>query len=150
MMAKKKKGTDPRHAAADRHFRIGWWALFIFASLGLFLESLYGLRVAWYVDVASDTRRHMFTLAHAHGTLLALVNIVFGLSMRSQLTAAMQNPKLPSMCLLAATILLPAGFFVGGLVIYDGDPGLGIMLVPVGALALIVGSLLVARSLQQD
>ncbi len=31
---------------------------------------------------------------------------------------------------------LVAGFILGGLKIYGGDPGLGIILVPVGALAL--------------
>jgi len=38
-----------------------------------------------------------------------------------------------SLSLIWAAILLPAGFFFGGIVIYDGDPGLGVWLVPVGA-----------------
>ena len=53
--------------------------------------------------------------------------------------------KLASACLMAASLLLPGGFFLGGLVIYHGDPGLGILLVPLGALMLFV-SVLVAAS----
>ena len=132
--------------AASRHFRWGWWGLFAFAVLGLVLESLNGLRVGWYLDVSNDTRRTMFRLAHAHGTLLSIINIVFALSLESRFGRDLRSSKVPSACLLAALVLLPAGFFTGGLVIYDADPGLGIMLVPVGALLFIVGALLVARS----
>jgi hypothetical protein len=132
--------------AAARHLRFGWWGLFVFASLGLILESMQGLRVGWYLDVSNETRRFMFRLAHAHGTLLALVNIAFALCLDSPRLARHIGPaRIPSACLLAALILIPAGFFTGGLVFYDGDPGLGIMLVPVGALSLIVGTLLIAR-----
>ena len=44
-------------------------------------------------------------------------------------------------------VLVPAGFLLGGLVIHDGDPGLGVMLVPVGALLLLYGVGRVARDL---
>jgi hypothetical protein len=36
-------------------------------------------------------------------------------------------------------VLVPAGFLLGGLVIHDGDPGVGVFLVPVGAFALLYG-----------
>ena len=58
-----------------RNLRFGWWSLLVFLSLGGVLETLHGFKVGWYVDVGNETRRLMFTLAHAHGTLLALVNI---------------------------------------------------------------------------
>jgi hypothetical protein len=137
--------ADLRRATAQRHFRFGWWGIFVFAGLGLVLESLNGLRVDYYMNVANETRRHMFTLAHAHGTLLSLVNLAFALTLASPLGERLDNIKTPSACLLGALILLPAGFFTGGLVIYDGDPGLGIMMVPVGALLLIVSALLIVR-----
>ena len=73
----------------------------------------------------------MFTLAHAHGTLLALVNIVVGLTVRILDRFALRSSV--SFALIWAAILLPGGFFLGGIVIYDGDPGLGVWLVPVGA-----------------
>jgi hypothetical protein len=63
----------------DRNLRFGWWSLLIFLSLGGGLEILHGFKIGWYVDVANDMRRLMFTLAHAHGTALALVNIAAGL-----------------------------------------------------------------------
>ncbi len=65
---------------ADRNLRFGWWSLLVFLSLGAVLEALHGFKIGWYVDVGNETRRLMFTLAHAHGTLLALVNIVAGLT----------------------------------------------------------------------
>jgi hypothetical protein len=137
--------ADLRRAIADRHFRLGWWGIFIFAGLGLVLESLNGLRVDYYMNVANETRRHMFTLAHAHGTLLSLVNLAFAFTLASPFGERLSSVKTPSACLLGALILLPAGFFTGGLVIYDGDPGLGIVMVPVGALLLIIGALLIVR-----
>jgi hypothetical protein len=61
-----------------RHLRFGWWALFISLVVGVFLETLHGFKLGWYLDVNNDMRRLMFTLAHAHGALLALVNIAPG------------------------------------------------------------------------
>jgi hypothetical protein len=34
---------------------------------------------------------------------------------------------------------MPLGFFLGGLKFYGGDPGLGIVLVPIGAALLLLG-----------
>src|SRR5256885_1444530 len=62
--------------------RFGWWALLVYLSLGLTVEALHGFKAAWYLDVGNDTRRLMFTLGHALGTALALVNIVAGLTAR--------------------------------------------------------------------
>ena len=41
---------------------------------------------------------------------------------------------------------MPGGFFLGGVFMYSsgGDPGLGIFLVPVGAIALFIAVLLTA------
>lgn len=122
------------------HLRFGWWSLLAFLTLGVALEALHGFKIGWYLDVSNETRRLMWTLAHAHGTLLALVHIAFGLTARA--TAGPAWPRYASPCLTGATILLPGGFFLGGVYVYDGDPGLGILLVPVGALLLFaaVGS----------
>jgi hypothetical protein len=53
----------------------GWWALLCYVSLGITLEVLHGLKIGWYLEI--ETRRLMWTLGHAHGGLLALVNVVF-------------------------------------------------------------------------
>jgi len=115
----------------DRNLRFGWWSLLIFLSLGAILETLQGFKIGWYVDAGNETRRLMFTLAHAHGTLLAVVNIAAGLTARI-VDRFTLRPSV-SFALIWAAILLPGGFFLGGIVIYDGDPGLGVWLVPVGA-----------------
>jgi hypothetical protein len=129
-----------------RHVRFGWWSLLVFATLGLILETLHGFKVRAYLDVSNDTRRLMWTLAHAHGTLLALIHVVFGLTIRSGLDIAAANQRLVSNALLAASVLLPGGFFLGGVVFYSGDPGLGVLLVPVGAMSLLIAVFLIARS----
>ncbi len=43
---------------------------------------------------------------------------------------------------------MPGGFFIGGVSIYAGDPGLGIVLVPVGGVLLFAAVLLAALSLK--
>jgi hypothetical protein len=133
--------------SADRNLRFGWWSLLVFLSLGLTLESLHGFKIGWYLDVGNEVRRLMFTLAHAHGTLLALVNIGAGLTARNVDGFELRRPV--SFALIWAAILLPAGFLLGGIVIYDGDPGLGVWLVPVGALLLFYGVARVALDLSK-
>ena len=78
----------------------------------------------------------MLTLGHAHGTLLALVQIAFAATLNFLPDWNSATRKLAGTCLNVGTVLIPAGFILGGLKIYGGDPGLGIILVPVGALAL--------------
>lgn len=133
--------------SSDRNLRFGWWALLAYLTLGLGLEILHGLKVSWYLDVGYETRRLMFTLAHAHGTLLALVNVAAALTVRA--IAGLTLVPFAAHALIAATLLLPGGFLLGGLVTYGGDPGLGIVLVPVGALLLIAGVARLARDLSR-
>ena len=121
---------------ASRHLRIGWWTLLVFAALGLILESLQGFKIAAYVDVSNETRRTMWRLAHTHGTLLGAINILFALTLRS--SPAPGVAPWVSMTLIAATVLLPAGFFLGGVVFYAGDPGVGVLLVPIGGALLLL------------
>jgi hypothetical protein len=125
-----------------RHLRFGWWALLVFLTLGLALETLHGFKVEAYLRVSNETRRLMWTLAHAHGTLLALVNIAFAVSLGFFPAWAERKRTFASVSLLAATVLMPAGFFLGGTFIYGGDPGLGILLVPVGGILLFAAVLL--------
>jgi len=135
---------------ARRHLRVGWWALLVFATLGLVLESLQGFKVAAYLDVSNETRRLMWRLAHAHGTLLGAVNILFALTLKASAPATMPGLARISGTLVAATILLPIGFFVGGVVFYGGDPGVGVLLVPVGAVLLLLALFWIARGTRNE
>lgn len=132
---------------SDRNLRFGWWSLLVFLSLGGVLETLHGFKLGWYVDVGNETRRLMFTLGHAHGAGLALVNIAAGLTARN-IKGFELRPSV-STALVWAAILLPGGFFLGGIIIYDGDPGLGIWLVPIGALLLFYGVARIALDLSR-
>jgi hypothetical protein len=120
-----------------RHLRLGWSILLVYAALGLVLESLQGFKVAAYLDVSNDTRRTMWRLAHTHGTLLGAINVLFALTLRSS-PATVAGAARISMALIAATVLLPVGFFLGGVVFYAGDPGLGVLLVPLGGVLLLL------------
>ena len=131
--------------SSRRHLRFGWWSLLLFATLGLVLESLHGFKVRAYLDVSNETRRLMWTLAHAHGTLLAVVHIVFGLTLRAGSAPVLANQRLISTSLYAASVLLPGGFFLGGVVFYAGDPGVGVLLVPAGAVLLLYAIFGIAR-----
>jgi hypothetical protein len=137
--------SDAGARLADFHLRIGWWTLLVFIVLGSLLEAFHGFKVQWYLAVTNETRRHLWTLAHAHGTLLALVNIAFGLTLRARPRLGASPRALASRALLVATALLPGGFFLGGSMIYAGDPGLGVLLVPLGAALLALAVFLTAR-----
>ena len=130
-----------------RHLTFGWYALLCFTSLGAALEILHAFKVGFYVDVDAETRRLMWRLAHAHGALLALVNLGFAATLPHTSQGTRPRLQLASSCLIVAALLLPLGFFLGGAFASAGDPGLPVLLVPVGALLLVVGISLTARSL---
>src|SRR5437660_10898077 len=129
-----------------RHLVFGWWTILLFLTMCLILEGLHGLKIQGYLGVHAEMRRLMWTLAHAHGTLLGVLNLGFAF-MTSFATDWSTKPRsIASAFLRAATILMPAGFFVGGLFTYSGDPGLGILLVPVAVLLLFASVFICARA----
>lgn len=132
------------------HLRVGWWSLLLFLTLGLVLETLHGFKVGFYLDVSNSTRRLVWTLAHAHGTLLSVLNLVFAMSIRLTPDWKTSSRVLASRCLLGALALIPLGFFLGGVFIYGGDPGVGVILVPPGALLLFISVLLTARAFRES
>jgi hypothetical protein len=113
-------------------------------TLGIALEVMHGIKSGWYLDVDNETRRLMLTLAHTHGTLLALVNIAFSWTVIRLPEWKQSHLKIASWCLLAASLLMPLGFLLGGLFPYIGDPSLGILLLPAAAVFLLVAVLLTA------
>lgn len=140
-MSRKTPETDP---LVRRHLRFGWWALLAFLTLGLTLEAFHGFKVGWYLDVENETRRLVWRLAHAHGTLLAVVNLVFAASL-PRLADDDGRRRLASWSLLSAAVVLPGGFFLAGFGVWAGDPGPAIVLAIPGGLLLFLGVLVTAR-----
>ncbi len=130
-----------------RHLILGWSCLLVFLSLGIALELMHGFKVRFYLDVSNETRRLMWRLAHAHGALFGLINVVFALSVKLAPGGDAAWRRAASFCLAGAALLLPGGFFLGGLLVYGADPWIGIVLVPLGALLGLVGILLTLRGM---
>lgn len=101
-------------------------------AFGLLIEGLIGYRIPALMDDA--VRREMFRLAHAHGTLLNLVLLAAAYGARLELVKV---EGATAKALALGVVLMPLGFLLGGLWHYKGDPGLGIFLVPAGAVLLI-------------
>lgn len=120
--------------------------LLVFLTLGFFLEVLHGFKVGFYLDASNETRRLMWTLAHAHGNLFGLVHIAFAAYLNTWVDWPQGRLKLASHSLIGGSILLPISFFLSGLYIYDGDPGLFIYLTPLGALLLFGAIFLITCS----
>ncbi|HZR80954.1 MAG TPA: hypothetical protein VFD92_07640 [Candidatus Binatia bacterium] len=129
------------------HLRVGWWSLLVFLSAGLVLESLHAFKIGFYLDVGMESRRLMWTLAHSHGTLFAVLNIAFAATLWMAEREPARSWVIASRCLVAALVLMPGGFFLAGLFIHGGDPGVGVLLVPLGGFALLAGVLAVALGL---
>jgi hypothetical protein len=140
--SRQQPGSD-LEALVRRHLAFGWWTVLVFLTMGLVLETLHGLKVQSYVSVANETRRLMWTLAHAHGTLLGVLNLGFAFTLRNLPEWAVNSRSWASGLLRGATILMPSGFLMGGIFIYSGDPGLGILLVPIGGI-LLFGAVFIA------
>lgn len=140
--------TDPCHALRRRHLRFGWTALLTFSALGAVLEVLHALKLGAYLDVGNETRRLMWRLAHAHGVLLGLVNVAFGFTLQHLRQRPPPRPERASACLIAAACLLPLGFLLGGVFASGGDPGLPVLLVPLGIPLLLAALWWTARGLR--
>jgi hypothetical protein len=129
-------------ALVTRHLRAGWWGLAVFVALGAVLEVLHAIKSPLFVDAGRETTRLLLRLAHAHGTLLSVVNIAYALTVPVRPGAAR---PLASASLHGSLVLMPGGFLLGGIWAHGGDPGLGVLLVPAGAVALLAATIVIAR-----
>ena len=84
----------------------------------------------------------MWRLAHAHGALLGLLHLGFVATLAA--VPSLTRRRLISRSLTGASVLLPGGFFLGGIIVYESDPWIGIFLAPVGAALLFVAVLFLA------
>lgn len=127
---------------ARRHIIVGWIALCVFACVGTTLEALHGFKVGAYLDVGNETRRLMWRLAHAHGALLGVVHILWGLTSSHLRIGSAWTSRL----LAVGLVLLPLGFFLAGINVYGGDPGVFIFMVPPGALSFVLALVLATKA----
>lgn len=121
--------------------RQGWISLALWITFGLLLEGFIGFRTPALLD--DSVRRELFRLAHAHGTLLSIVLIVAALCARLNL---IRLGRMGALGLRAAALVLPFGFLLGGLWHFKDDPGIGIVLVPLGVLLFLATALHLAWS----
>ncbi|MEO8179476.1 MAG: hypothetical protein ABI895_11655 [Deltaproteobacteria bacterium] len=137
---------DPYQRLRGRHLSFGWYALLGFASVGALLEALHAFKVGSYLDVGSETRRLMWRLGHAHGVLLGLVQLGFAATLPHTKESARPRLAWASACLIAAGLLLPLGFLLGGVFAAGGDPGPPVLLVPLAIPLLLAALWWTARS----
>lgn len=117
----------------------------VFLTLGILLEAFHGFKAGFYLDADNSVRRLMWTLCHVHGTLFALIHIAFAWTVGLLQSATSSTCRVVSWCLIGAIVLMPLGFFLGGVQTYGGDPGAGVLIVPLGAVLLLsaVGTIVV-------
>lgn len=134
-MSNKPPKPSSHQPLARRHGRFGWSWLLIGLLFGFTLEMLHGFKASDYL--LDPIRREFWSLAHFHATTLALANLVY--------VRWAENDGLPpnrrhlaSWALIGGSLLMPLGFFLGGLVHFEGDPGFGIFLAPPGALLILL------------
>ncbi len=137
-----KSAPSTASALGILNVRFGLWALLAYLSLGLALEGMHGFKIPWYLEY--ETRRLMWTLAHAHGVLVSVLAIGFGALLRGAPEPAARWQRAASACLIGAAVLLPGGFLLGGIYVYDGDPGAAVVLSPIGGALLFAAVLLTA------
>jgi hypothetical protein len=119
--------------AIEKALRAGWILLALSLPLGVTLEALHGFKVQVYLR--SQVRHEMWRLAHAHGTMLGILLLVFATLAERHLAPGKRAPI--SRDLRAGSVLMPLGFFLGGVLNSEGDPSPAIVLVPIGALFLL-------------
>ncbi len=129
--------------ASTRAARFGWTSLTLWACAGVALEAAHGFKLAGYLD--DELARMLLRLAHAHGVGLSLVVIVFGAAAVPRLEAALARHL--GRALALAAVLVPLGFGLGAVAHPEGDPGVGVLLVPLGAVPLVYGLARTARAM---
>jgi hypothetical protein len=136
--------SSPSHPGAGL-VRQGWISLALWIAFGILIEGFSAFRSPAYLD--DGVRREMFRLAHAHGTLLNLVLLGAAICARLDL---IRLGRMTSLGLCAAVVLLPAGFLFSGLWHYKDEPGLAILLVPVGAVLLLATVIYISLTLPRQ
>lgn len=123
-----------RELGAARAF--GFITLLLWAVLGLGLEAAHAFKTPLYLE--DELTRMLLRLAHAHGALLGLLSLAYAAVGVPMFERAAETAHSIGRMLRAGSLLLPLGFALGALGHPEGDPGLGILLAPIGALLLLI------------
>lgn len=115
------------------HLRWGYGLLLVFMVGGLMLEALHAIKLGFYLD--QSLRRELWVLAHAHGALLAVLNLAYAATAPALLPVERIGPI--GRWLRFGALLMPLGFFLGGIGNSESDPSLFILLTPLGALMVL-------------
>lgn len=116
------------------HLRASLWSLAAFLAMGMWLEAMFGLRVSGVLD--DPLRREFLRLGHAHGGLLALVNLAVAWALERLRTPAPWASRI-RLASWSGAVLVGVGFVGGGLWHGPTDPGPLVLMVPAGALMLV-------------
>jgi hypothetical protein len=112
----------------------GLIGLGVWMSFGLLLEGLIAFRIPYYLSDA--VTREMFRLAHAHGTLLSLILVTVGLTVKA---GYVSPAAIVTWMLRTGSILMPVGFLLGGIGNTANDPSPLVFLAPMGGIMIIFG-----------
>lgn len=133
--------------SASLHLRLSLLLVAAFLGLGIIVESLLGTRAAALWD--DPLRREFVRLGHAHGGLLALLNVALGWAIINLRTPEGWASRVRLASWLGA-LCVGLGFLGGGVWHGSTDPGLLILLVPTGALLLLSALIAVALLRESD
>ena len=133
-----RSGSEPEPRYAERTWcgRVGASGLVFWLTGGIVLEAFHGFKLAPYLEDA--LRRQMWTLAHAHGTLLSVVALVLGWAGPLASLPA-RRARSCDRLFAAGAVMLPLGFLLGGAWHSEADPGIAILLVPAGGVLAAAG-----------
>ncbi|MGH8460423.1 MAG: hypothetical protein ACRESS_02335 [Stenotrophobium sp.] len=124
--------NDPTVRASVRY---GWTMLAVFMLGGLTLALLLSIKFSPYIAV--PIRRELWALAHAHGALLALINLPFA-AFAPACIPDERKRRFAGFMLRWGSFIMPLGFFLGGLwPSTEGEPSPLIALVFLGGLMVI-------------
>lgn len=137
--------NDTQSTEVERSRRFGWTSLLVWAALGFGLETAHGFKLAIYVD--DELARMLLRLGHAHGVGLSLVVLLYAATLVPMQSQETGRVPLTGRLLRVAAILMPLGFSLSAFGHPEGDPSPLIVLVPIGALSLLVALSLIVRAL---
>ena len=128
------------------HLRASLWSLAAFLGMGMWLEAMFGLRVSGVLD--DPLRREFLRLGHAHGGLLAMLNVGLAWALERLGTPRAWATRI-RLASWSGALCVGLGFVGGGLWHGPTDPGPLVLFVPAGAL-MLVASLVATAMVRPD